>query len=555
MLRSFIKQYKYILGALAVLLVFLSPNIFFSNKARHLIHDNLNSNVVWYKNLAESGKMFAGNNEEITKSLHNIPRGCYPSEFNIQHLLYCMFDAQTAYNVNAVLMHILAFFSMFVFARKYIFKYTNELFVVLISLAFALLPFWPSGGGAISMQPLLLYAFLNILNKEKGAKNWLVLFLVPMYSVFVFSNMFFVIIFSTLYLVYAFRSKQLNFKLIAALGFFSIVSLLVEYRLFYMQFIAHFQSHRDVLSDLGSINIKGVVGVSLLHFLKGHYHFISGQTPFILLLFLLAFVSSAEKKEKRNLILVIGLILTISVVFVLPNWTFVSNIMAKYKILNVINLRFYSLFPLLWFIVLTYSVALLIRKNKIFRILSATIVIAICGCLFLSVGVKDYYGSNYAENTFYNTFINQNSEGFANFRTYYKTSLFEELKKYIDPSDGYIACLGFDPEVAQYNGFSTIDGYFYYYSKAYNQTIYAIDKKERKKTGDLKKENHCILVCNDIKVGKKVIDNLELDFDKMKSIGTRYLFSIREIKNDRLESKGRFSAKESKGSVFVYQIN
>jgi hypothetical protein len=41
------------------LFVFFSPLFFYPQKSKFLVHDNLNSNVVWHYNLAKSGKMFS----------------------------------------------------------------------------------------------------------------------------------------------------------------------------------------------------------------------------------------------------------------------------------------------------------------------------------------------------------------------------------------------------------------------------------------------------------------------------------------------------------------
>lgn len=549
---SFIKQHKYIVLALAVLLIYLSPNIFCPNSARYLVHDNLNSNVVWYKNLAESGKMFAANQEIVPNSLGGIPRGCYPSEINIMHLLYCIFSPLTAYNINAILMHLMAFFSMYLFTGKYIFKFANEPITVLVSLVFALLPFWPSGGAAITAQPLLLYALLNILNKEKGLKNWLIVALIPAYSVAAFSNLFFVLFFSLAYLVYIFIRKKISWQLIGALALFAIATVIAEWRLFYMQFVEHFESHRNVLSETGSINLKGVLGISVKHFLKGHYHFISAQFPFILLSALLALVFFKGIREKKRLLLLLAVTFCISLSFVLPGWSVLSTMMEKNKLLSVLSLRFYSLFPLLWFLVYAYSSNMLVSTGRLLRCMVIAIGIASCSFLFFSVNTTDYYGNNYAENTFYNTYISKKSEGHEAFADYYKVNLFSKVKEKVKPEDGYVACLGFDPEVAQYNGFNTIDGYFYYYPKSYNAVMNEISGKEIEKTKGPAVGRHCILVCDDLKKGKKVIDNLELDFDKMKAIGSRYIFSRKKIVNERLKNEEFFEA--SDGRLYIYTI-
>src|ERR1700741_927955 len=360
-LLVFVKANKYLLGALGVLLIYLSPNLFFQEQARYLIHDNLNSNVAWYKNLAESGKMFAPSLDSVPNSLGGIPRGCYPSEYNILHLLYLVFSPLMAYNINIVLMHFIAFFSMYVFVRKYIFNYEKEWASILVSLVFALLPFWPSGGAAITSQPLLLFAFLNIWNKELNWKNWLIIFAVPFYSELVLSNLFLVVFLFGCFVVASIYKRKLNIRFILAMALFTVVSIAAEYRLFYMNFIEHFQSHREVVSGEGSLNLKGVIGVSLAHFLRGHYHFIAMQTPFILVSSVLALFFATGRKQR----LIIGALLfvayAISLILVLPGWGPVSRLLASGS--NTLNLRFYSLYPLVWFILFSYSVKVLLSRE------------------------------------------------------------------------------------------------------------------------------------------------------------------------------------------------
>ena len=156
---------KWLFLAFLVLAIYLSPNIFFPNEAHFLIHDNLDSNVVYYKNLAESGKMFASNLDVIPNSLGGVPRAAYPTEYCLFVLLYLLFPALAAYNINILIMHLVAFLGMYLLIGKFVFKNENKFAISSISLLFALLPFWPSGGLSIAGQPLILFAFLNILLK------------------------------------------------------------------------------------------------------------------------------------------------------------------------------------------------------------------------------------------------------------------------------------------------------------------------------------------------------------------------------------------------------
>jgi hypothetical protein len=121
-LIDFLSEYYFLIVALFILGIYLSPNIFFQNNAHFLIHDNLDSNVVWYKNLIESGTLFDSNQSTVPNSLGGLPRGCYPSEFNVIILLFWIFPPLMAYNLNIIILHVVAFFSMYVFSKAFIFK-------------------------------------------------------------------------------------------------------------------------------------------------------------------------------------------------------------------------------------------------------------------------------------------------------------------------------------------------------------------------------------------------------------------------------------------------
>jgi hypothetical protein len=552
-LTASVKKNKFHLLALLVLLVYLSPNIFFPHKARYLVHDNLDSNVVWYKNLAESGSMFASSDTIIPNSLGGMPRGVYPSELNLEHLLYMLFSPLTAYNINSVLMHLLAFFSMYILLRRYILGKEREAAAVMVSLLFALLPFWPSGGAAITAQPLLLYAFLNILHKDLSWKNWLIILLVPFYSVLALSNLFFISLLFFAFLIYMIYRKKWNVYVFLAFALFTMVSVVAEYRLFYMQFVAHFQNHRNVAASIGVLNWKGLIGVSLLHFLKGHYHFFSMQSPFILLFAVLALLFAKGWRDRFVLLGMLLFIYFVSVLYVASAWEPVARKLADSALLGSLTMRFYSLFPLLWFLVLAYAVRVLLdSKKNVLRYSVWALCVAFCVSLFFSFNAKDYFNNSFAENTFYNTFVNSGRKESASFDEHYRADVFNDVKAALPPGKYYVACLGMEPEVAQFNGYNTIDGYFYYYAKSYNELICSISAREMEKSGTKRIGSHCVLVCDDIKKGKKVIDNLELDFEKMKSIGTRYLFSDRKIISQNLTGEQYFKGKY--GQLFIYTL-
>ncbi|MCD6068720.1 MAG: rane protein [Bacteroidetes bacterium] len=551
-MKDFVKRNKGILLALLVLLIYLSPNIFMAYKARYLVHDNLDSNVVWYKNLAESGKMFADNKEIVPNSLAGIPRGCYPSELNFLHLFYLWFSPLFAYNLNIVIMHLVAFFGMYLLTRKYLFKNEPQWLPISISLLFALLPFWPSGALAITGQPLLLFAFLNILNYELNWKNWLIILIIPLYSVLILSNFFFLILIGLVFLVYSFRKRKINFWFIASMILFVLTSVIAEHKLFEMQFIEHFDSHRSAMKHFGTLNLKGVIGVSLKHFMKGQYHFHSLQFPFSILLAATAFIFA---KLKRDRFILFGLLLSayfMSFLLVLPDWMPMQAFMLKHNLLKSLSLRFYSLFPILWFIILAYSSWVLVQSRPVAKKILPFVFVGMGAFSFFSLNDTDYNGSEFAENSFYRTYFDKANVNYNTFEDHYQTTLFSEVKAKVPAGDYNIGCIGFEPEIAQYNGYNTIDGYFFYYAKTYNEFMNSINEKELAKGKVNAVYSRCYLVSNDLEKGKNIIDDLQLDYDKMKEIRTKYIFSSRKIINERLTNE-QFVGEGNNG-LFIYTI-
>lgn len=551
--NNFVKQHKWTLLAIFVLIIYLSPNIFFPEKARFVIHDNLDSNVVWYKNLAESGKMFAANNEIIPNSLGGIPRGCYPSQFNFNHSLYLVFAPLLAYNINIIFTHVIAFFSMYVFLRRYVLRSSPEWHITSVALLFALLPFWPAGGTTIATQPLLLYAFLNILYKKYTIKDWLIVFLVPFFTVLIHSNFFFLVMIFFYSLWFFYTSKKINFYFLLALVLYSIVTIFCEYRLFTMQFIEHFESHRSGINNLGSLNFKGLVGVSLLHFLKGQYHFHSLQFPFTILFSLLAIVVVKTREQRLTLIGLLSLTYLISFLFILPNWKALHEFLSNYNILSAVSIRFYSLAPLLWFIILGYSTCVVAMQGAIYRKIVAFGLIFMGLFSFLSLNSKDYYDSEYAENSFYRTYFSERTDDHASFSEYYKVDLFSKTQEIVPSGNFYIGCIGFNPEIAQYNGYNTIDGYFFYYPKKKWEVMNSISRMEHEKSKINGADSRCYLWSDDVAKGKDTITELLLDFDKMKDLNTRYVFADRKILNNRLTNE--VMVKEKDENIYIYTIN
>jgi hypothetical protein len=230
----------YLLISLTILFFYLLPFYLLGTHAPVMAWDNLDSNLIWFKVLAGSGKIFGSFQDTIPAIMNGLPRNNLGSEFSVILWLHYFSPPYLAYILNLTGMHLVAFFGMYLLLKDHIIK--EEKYLIIISgtaLAFALLPFWPYGGLSIAGQPLVLWAFLNIRAGLSSARGWVVLFLVPFWSYFYYSYVFFLTIMGILFLYDTVRRRKPNYPFLKAILFMAAISLLVEYRLFYDYFFNH----------------------------------------------------------------------------------------------------------------------------------------------------------------------------------------------------------------------------------------------------------------------------------------------------------------------------
>lgn len=187
------KERKLFVFATIILILYLSPLFILGENAHIRIHDNLDSNLSWYKVLTCSGEIQGPINSTIPQVINNqLSRNAFSSEFSGIVWLYAFFPNMVAYVLSQTITRVIAFIGMYVLLKHH-FLPKEEWTVISIgvSLAFALTPFWPSGMLSTLGMPLALWAFLNIRKGEKLWKNYFVLTLIPLYSSIVLGFSFF----------------------------------------------------------------------------------------------------------------------------------------------------------------------------------------------------------------------------------------------------------------------------------------------------------------------------------------------------------------------------
>src|SRR5699024_1873056 len=100
---TLLKRRRWFIMAIFLIIVYLSPLFILGKDAHVRVHDQLDSSVIWYEMLANSGKLFAANDAVIPDMMNGLPRISLPTQFEWLVWLFVVFPPFVAFTINAVL--------------------------------------------------------------------------------------------------------------------------------------------------------------------------------------------------------------------------------------------------------------------------------------------------------------------------------------------------------------------------------------------------------------------------------------------------------------------
>ena len=201
MVERWSQEKRYLFIAIVLLGMYLAPMFIMGENSHIRLHDNLDSNIAWYKVLKDNQQLFGPIDDTIAQIINGLPRNAFGTEFSGIEWLHYFLPSMTAYAISQAIVRVFAFAGMYLLLKKHFMQ--GEAFVairVFTALAFSLTPFWPSGMLSTLGHPLALYAFLNIRSRDSSYKDWLILGLLPFYSSFVLGFFFFLFAMGILWL-------------------------------------------------------------------------------------------------------------------------------------------------------------------------------------------------------------------------------------------------------------------------------------------------------------------------------------------------------------------
>tara|TARA_B110000879_G_C11134136_1_gene497340 strand:- start:208 stop:1797 length:1590 start_codon:yes stop_codon:yes gene_type:complete len=455
---------KYLIVSISILAVYLLPYYYDIENSKFLIHDNLDSNIVWFKNLAESGFLFSHFDGLIERTHCGLPRSFYPTDLNIIPILFWVFPAINAYCVLQILMHLIAFLGMYFLSKDYLFK--NNLYEeqksCYLALIFSLVPFWPSGALTITGQPLLLWSFINLIQNKNNFFSWLIIFLFPFFSSLILGNLFLVSTGFIAYLIYSLKKSNINWNIISAFFLITMLSVIIEHRVFELFFIDKVSLQR-IYSQSNTINFNGLVGISFHQIMKGQYHFFCRIWPFMPIFICVNYFYLKVKSIKINILRIFILIIILSILTTAKD---LDIAIFYFPFLKSFNPRFISVNNILWFIIFGLSIMKFHKNPKFIKVISYPILFLILINSFFNFFSNDFQDFDSIENSFYHTYVIKESRTHKTFNEFYKIDEFKKINNFFDNSM-IICCVGILPEVAQFNSLKTFGGYYPFYPQEY----------------------------------------------------------------------------------------
>jgi len=475
---------------------------------------------------------------------------------------------------------VIAFFSSLLLARHVLREFYGkyEKIVVLVAVAFALLPVYPMYAICFSSMPLILYLLIRIYEKPEW-QLFLMVFLYPFLSYFTFFGAFILGYLLIAIVILWIKDRKPSFSLAGALLCLMAGYVCFEYRLFGIMLLSDEETIRStmVVASYGAADLwKCFLDV----FLHGFSHAKSVHTYFVLPVCGLYFIwntvqyltgRKTGKFYADAFFVTIAFIVFNCAVYALYFWeplrSLVETVLPPLKGFQYGRTIFFNTFA--WYLAFFLVIKELYdKKHMLSPVLScAAGIVAILVVGGTQCEYSDFYNTCYCNlyKLLKHTDVNQLSYG-----EFYGGSLIEEIKADIGYTPDKGACAyGFHPAMLSYNGITTIDGYCGYYSQDYKEQFRAaiapaLDENKswqayyddwgcRAYLFPASGENLYDFGANAAAVPQDIL----IDEPALRQLGCDYIFSRVEITNAdamQLHLVNRYADDEMPYSVYLYEL-
>mgnify|MGYP001336728745 CR=1 FL=1 len=542
--------------SLLAIALYVSPYFVLGEDAHMRVHDNLDSNIAWYKVLARSGELFGPVDGVIPQIINGLPRNAFGTEFSGIVWLHALFPSVYAYGLSQAITRVFAFIGMYLLLKTHVLPDRRWLWICIgAALTFALTPFWPSGMLSTLGMPLALWAFLNIRSGRRSWVNWAVLTLLPLYSSFVLGFFFFLSALGVWWLIDVIRGKGWNWRFFAAIVYMTTLYLAVDYRLVHSLLFADEPTSRDEYFH-ARLPLWHVIRLTFKNYVLGHTHVMTVHGLVILPVTLLALYFVWKRKRwRQETPFVVLHVLNFALSTWYAFWFYKGwlPLTERFDLLDKFNFaRYHFLRPMVIYVLFAMALKIVWQEGRRWRVVGAA-AIALQLLVLISYNEEIVYRNK------------------PSFREFYAEKQFAAIREYIGrPVHTYrVASIGIHPAIAQYNGFYTLDTYNNFYPLEYKYRFRRIIAKELEKNKKLREYfdewgGRCYLFVDELgkrymfkKNSKRTIRHLELNTKAFHEMGGRYIFSSLPIENaveNALHLERVFHSDESAWTIYLYKV-
>ena len=559
----------YLLIAVGLLMLYVMPYIWLGEGAYLTIHDNLDCELLYLYLLKITNTAFDFDAQTVIPNIMNgVPRSALRSGLNLEVLSFYLLPPYVAYIINFVAVHSIGFIGMYLLLKKHVLPESSWGFTrVALAFLFAIVPGYIIHGVSISGQPLLLYAFLNLLNQKRTHwTDWLIIVVFPFYSFFVWSGLFICVALGILGLTSMLQRKQVSWRYITGLALLSALYLVSEWQMIYSFLARTYVSQRTEYdyAQLLSLSIVDSIRKTADLFIRTYYHAGSFLTLWMLAVIGLTIIRS-YRSGNYEFIRQLGLGVSVVLLICLCSgfYRFPAIWLGKGNLLQSFQFdRFYFLLPLFWFYLFSLSLRAYPPAGSLNRLF-------LLGQLVIMLVANKEWAINIGKIT---GIVNE--EQYPSYQAFYAPKLFGEIRDYIGrPQAAYrIANIGIHPAVALYSGFYTLDSYQNNYLLSYKHTFRRIIANELAKAPAIRTYYdaygcRCYTFSAELGMstesalcGKhkaRSIANLSLNTSALESLGGQYILSAVPVQNaaeNRLHLEKVFDDPGSYWRIWLYKV-
>ncbi|MDN3667891.1 DUF6044 family protein [Echinicola jeungdonensis] len=360
----------YFLIGLLALIIFYSPYFILGKDSVWYANDYLELVVPWYKTLIDQNAILKPNDFVVKGMLNELPRGVFASEWFLKTWFFYFLEPFQAILFNKILIQIIAFCSAFHFSWFWK-KSWRGWPVMVFSLLWATLPFWPEGGIGTAFYPTVFFVFYQLSKGKLLTIKYMALIgFYVIYSQLHLHGLFVGIAVFLVGIGFWIRKKKTNPHYWYGLFLLTLLFTATNYRLFEIYFFARdwFIPHRAEY-EIHSFAYfhQDFWGVFLNHLSKGILHgtyfspfliVVAGGGLFGVLSKKLYHKNQLPEEDKLLVKLLIGCLLIAGAASFLKYTPFLDS----FELLKKLNQFSYDRFSLFIAPLLMMSLALVLQK-------------------------------------------------------------------------------------------------------------------------------------------------------------------------------------------------